>query len=61
MIRPNDIVLHKPSGEKWVVCGVDHSKGELILAVIHSLHSQKYRIVSWLRNTILLSRKPKNR
>jgi hypothetical protein len=30
MIRPNDIVLHKPSGETWVVCGVDHSKGELI-------------------------------
>ena len=30
MIRPNDVVLHKPSGEKWVVCGVDHSKDELI-------------------------------
>lgn len=30
MIRPNDIVLHKPSGETWVVCGVDHQKGELI-------------------------------
>lgn len=30
MIRPNDIVLHKPSGEEWVVCGVDHSKDELI-------------------------------
>ena len=30
MIKPNDIVLHKPSGETWVVCGVDHSKGELI-------------------------------
>lgn len=30
MIRPNDVVLHKPSGEKWVVCGVDYSKGELI-------------------------------
>lgn len=21
-IRPNDIVLHKPSGERWVVAGV---------------------------------------
>lgn len=30
MIRPSDIVLHKPSGEKWVVCGVDHEAGELI-------------------------------
>ena len=30
MIRPNDTVLHKPSGETWVVCGVDHEKGELI-------------------------------
>ena len=30
MIRSNDVVLHKPSGEIWVVCGVDHSKGELI-------------------------------
>ena len=30
MIRPNDIVRHKPSGETWVVCGVNHSKDELI-------------------------------
>ena len=30
MIRPNDIVLHKPSGETWVVCGVDREKSELI-------------------------------
>ena len=30
MIKPNDVVLHKPSSEKWVVCGVDHSKDELI-------------------------------
>lgn len=30
MIRPNDVVLHKPSGETWVVCGVDHERGELI-------------------------------
>ena len=30
MIRPNDIVLHKPSGETCVVCGVDREKGELI-------------------------------
>ena len=29
-IRPNDTVRHKPSGETWVVCGVDHGKGELI-------------------------------
>ena len=30
MIKPSDTVLHKPSGETWIVCGVDHSKGELI-------------------------------
>ena len=30
MIRPSDIVLHKPSGETWVVFGVDYQKGELI-------------------------------
>ena len=30
MIRPSDIVLHKPTGETWVVCGIDHEKGELI-------------------------------
>ena len=30
MIRPSDIVLHKPTGETWAVCGVDHDKGELI-------------------------------
>ena len=30
MIRPNDVVLHNPSGEKWVVCGVDYRKDELI-------------------------------
>ena len=30
MIRPSDVVLHKPTGETWVVCGVDHEKGELI-------------------------------
>lgn len=30
MIKPSDTVLHKPSGETWVVCGVDHDKGELI-------------------------------
>ena len=29
-IRPNDIVLHKPSSETWVVCGVNYSTGELI-------------------------------
>lgn len=30
MIRPNDMVFHRPSGETWVVCGVDNEKGELI-------------------------------
>ena len=30
MIRPSDTVFHKPSGETWVVCGVDREKGELI-------------------------------
>lgn len=29
-IKPNDIVLHKPTGEKWVVCGVNNATGELI-------------------------------
>ena len=29
-IMPNDIVRHKPSGETWVVCGVNHEKGTLI-------------------------------
>lgn len=30
MIRPSDVVLHKPSGEKWVVCGVNYDEGKLI-------------------------------
>ncbi len=30
MIRPNDVVLHKPTGEKWVVCGVNYEQGRLI-------------------------------
>lgn len=30
MVRPSDTVLHKPSGETWVVCGVDREMGELI-------------------------------
>lgn len=30
MIKADDVVLHKPSGETWVVCGVDHAAGELI-------------------------------
>lgn len=30
MIRPSDTVLHKPTGETWVVCGVNREKGELI-------------------------------
>lgn len=29
-IKPNDIVLHKPSGEKWVVAGVNAFDGKLI-------------------------------
>ncbi len=29
-IRPNDLVLHKPSGEKWIVCGVNNEQGKLI-------------------------------
>lgn len=33
MIRPSDIVLHKPTGETWVVCGVDRERGELIPCV----------------------------
>jgi hypothetical protein len=30
MIRPNDFVKHIPSGEEWVVCGVNYSKNQLI-------------------------------
>ena len=29
-IKPNDIILHKPSGKQWVVCGVDLESGTLI-------------------------------
>ena len=29
-ILPNDVVLHKPSGEKWVVAGVNHENNTLI-------------------------------
>lgn len=29
-IKPNDIVLHKPTGEKWVVAGVNYKDGNLI-------------------------------
>jgi hypothetical protein len=29
-IMPNDVVLHKPTGEKIIVCGVNHEKGELV-------------------------------
>ena len=29
-IKPNDVVLHKPSGEKWVVAGVNYDDGRLI-------------------------------
>ena len=30
MIKADDVVLHKPSGETWVVCGVDRAASELI-------------------------------
>lgn len=29
-VKPNDVVLHKPSGEKWVVAGVDRDCSRLI-------------------------------
>ena len=29
-IMPNDVVLHKPTGETIVVCGVNHEKGKLV-------------------------------
>lgn len=29
-IRANDFVKHIPSGEEWVVCGVNYEKGDLI-------------------------------
>ena len=29
-IRPNDIVRHIPTGEKWCVCGVNYEKDGLI-------------------------------
>lgn len=29
-IYPNDTVLHRPSGETWVVCGVNREQGALI-------------------------------
>ena len=29
-IRANDVVLHIPSGERWVVCGADNARGELV-------------------------------
>lgn len=29
-IMPNDTVKHQPSGEIWVVCGVNHESGSLI-------------------------------
>ena len=35
MIRPNDVVLHKPTAETWVVCGVDYEEGELIPCGYH--------------------------
>lgn len=30
MIRPNDVVLHKPTGETWIVCGVNYDSQTLI-------------------------------
>ena len=29
-IMPNDTVKHQPSGEIWVVCGVNHESGSLV-------------------------------
>lgn len=29
-IMPNDTVKHHPTGEEWVVCGVNYERGELI-------------------------------
>lgn len=29
-IRAGDTVLHRPSGETWVVCGVNYDRGQLI-------------------------------
>lgn len=29
-IMPNDTVFHKPTGETWVVCGVNHDLGTLV-------------------------------
>jgi len=29
-IRPNDYVLHNPTGEEWVVCGINYEKGYLV-------------------------------
>lgn len=29
-IMPNDTVKHRPSGEIWVVCGVNHESGSLV-------------------------------
>ena len=29
-ILPNDVVLHKPSGETWVVAAVNYDEGRLI-------------------------------
>lgn len=29
-IRPNDVVLHKPTGEKWIIAGVHYDGNTLI-------------------------------
>ena len=30
IIMPSDVILHRPTGETWTVCGVDHKAGRLI-------------------------------
>lgn len=29
-IKPDDKVLHTPSQEQWIVCGVDYERGKLV-------------------------------
>ena len=47
-IKPNDIVLHKPSGEKWVVCGVNYNKGQLIPC------GYPFPTVAWIDDCVLM-------
>lgn len=30
VIKPNDIIKYNPTGEEWVVCGVNYGQGKLI-------------------------------